>query len=109
VAIIEEALALLGRLDLETQVRTQQLTIAITKAQGGIIAVFIFLKKDAPKYTTGYSICLAFALLSLIAESAYTALCARQNKKRQMVAQSLLTESETAELGDLSPNYRYML
>jgi hypothetical protein len=76
---------------------------------GGIIAVYAFLKQDAPKYITGYSICLAFAVLSLIAHSTYSFLCIMQNRHRQKAVRSVLTESERAELGDLSPDYRYMI
>jgi len=76
---------------------------------GGIIAVYAFLKQDAPRYTTGYSICVSFAVLSLISQTAYTVICAAQNRKRSHAGQSVLTESERTDLGDLSPDYRYML
>ncbi len=34
---------------------------------GGIIAVYSFLKKDGPKFIPGYSICISFTILSIIA------------------------------------------
>lgn len=34
---------------------------------GGIVAVFAFLAKDEPKYIPGFSICIAFAILSIVA------------------------------------------
>jgi hypothetical protein len=77
---------------------------------GGIIAVFSFLKKDSPKYVKGYSICISFVCLSLISCVAYYILCMVENKKRdRAVADRSLTEYEKTELGDKSPDYRYLL
>jgi MFS family permease len=49
---------------------------------GGIIAVWAFLAKDAPKYITGYSICLGFTVLSILACITYGIACWSQNRKR---------------------------
>ncbi|KAF2663968.1 MFS general substrate transporter [Microthyrium microscopicum] len=77
---------------------------------GGIIAVFAFLAKDAPRYTTGYSICVAFACLSILSCTAYGVLCYSQNRKRdRAVHDRSLTTYEKTELGDMSPDYRYLL
>ncbi|KXL44021.1 hypothetical protein M433DRAFT_144625 [Acidomyces richmondensis BFW] len=77
---------------------------------GGIIAVFAFLKKDAPKYVTGYSICLAFTMLSIIACIIYGIGCMAANRKRERSPVDVgLTEYEKTELGDMSPEYRYLL
>ncbi|KAH0131088.1 MFS general substrate transporter, partial [Aureobasidium melanogenum] len=38
---------------------------------GGIIAVYCFLKTEAPLYTKGYSICIAFTCLSVVSCIAY--------------------------------------
>ncbi|CAK1362917.1 putative transporter [Cercospora beticola] len=77
---------------------------------GGIIAVFAFLKKDAPKYVTGYSICIAFTILSIISCIIYGFACWSQNRQRdKSVTDVGLTEHEKTELGDLSPTYRYLL
>jgi quinol-cytochrome oxidoreductase complex cytochrome b subunit len=77
---------------------------------GGIIAVFAFLAKDAPKYVTGYSICLAFVCLSFLACIAYAIMCTLQNRKKDKAVTDVgLTAHEKTELGDLSPDYRYML
>jgi len=77
---------------------------------GGIIAVFAFLSKDAPKYITGYSICLAFICLSALSCTTYLFACAFQNRQRdRAVLDRSLTEYEKTELGDMSPDYRYML
>jgi len=77
---------------------------------GGIIAVYAFLAKDKPKFITGYSICISFVCLSVLSVCTYTGLCAWENRKRDRAVQDTnLTEHEKTELGDLSPNYRYML
>jgi len=77
---------------------------------GGIIAVYAFLKKDAPKYITGYSICISFVCLSLLSCVAYYTICSIQNKRRnRAVSDRGLTEFEKTELGDMSPDYRYLL
>ncbi|KAF2861832.1 MFS general substrate transporter [Piedraia hortae CBS 480.64] len=73
---------------------------------GGIVAVFSFLKTDAPRYITGYSICLAFATLSIISAMAYGFLCLRENQKRR---QGNAAEVANVELGDLYDTYRYFL
>ena len=77
---------------------------------GGIIAVFAFLKKDAPEYVTGYSICIAFTILSIVSCIVYGIACWSQNKQRDRTAVNVgLTEHEKTELGDMSPTYRYLL
>jgi hypothetical protein len=68
---------------------------------GGIIAVFCFLKTDAPLYTKGYSICIAFTCLSVLSCIAYYVACVVQNRQRD--------KYEKTELGDLSPEYRYLV
>lgn len=77
---------------------------------GGIIAVYAFLAKDAPKYITGYSICIAFVSLSGISCAIYFVMCALQNRRRDKAPTDLgLTQYEMTELGDMSPTYRYQL
>ncbi|KAF2461689.1 major facilitator superfamily domain-containing protein [Lineolata rhizophorae] len=77
---------------------------------GGIIAVFAFLADDAPAYVPGYSICIAFIGLSLLACCLYLAMCWAANRTRDSVGPDLaLSEHEKSEMGDLSPDYRYLL
>lgn len=78
---------------------------------GGIIAVFAFLKKDGPKYITGYSICFAFTAISIIACITYGVGCmvANRNRNKESANERGLTEEEKTELGDMSPDYRYLL
>ena len=77
---------------------------------GGIIAVFAFLKKDAPKYTPGYSISVSFVCLSALSCCVYFVMCIMQNRRKEKRATDVgLTEYEKTELGDLNPEYRYQL
>ncbi|KAF4125484.1 Major Facilitator Superfamily [Geosmithia morbida] len=78
---------------------------------GGFISVFAFLPDDAPKYTSGYSICISFTLLSVVASCVYAAACYLQNKSRaaETANERGLTEEEKTEMGDMSPDYRYLL
>lgn len=77
---------------------------------GGIIATFAFLKKDAPKYTPGYSISIAFVCLSAFSCCAYLVACSWQNRSRDRAVRDVgLTEYEKTELGDMNPDYRYQL
>jgi len=76
----------------------------------GIIAVYAFLSKEAPYYTSGYSLCLAFTSLSIITCGLYWLACWHENRRRDRSVTNLsLTEHEKTELGDLSPEYRYQL
>ena len=77
---------------------------------GGIIAAFAFVSTDAPFFVTGFSLCFAFAALSFISCCIYGAACWIQNRKKNNTPVDVgLTEYEKAELGDLSPEYRYLL
>lgn len=78
---------------------------------GGIIASFAFLKDDAPKYIPGYSISIAFTILSIIACIVYGFGCYTANRKRDRETgnEHGLTVQEKTDLGDMSPDYRYLL
>ncbi|KAL1858953.1 hypothetical protein VTK73DRAFT_7722 [Phialemonium thermophilum] len=77
---------------------------------GGIIATYSFLAKDAPLYKKGYSISISFICLSAVACVLYALSIIRENKRRDKAARDLnLTEQEKTELGDLNPEFRYML
>jgi MFS family permease len=76
---------------------------------GGIIATFSFQSTDAPNYTKGYSICTAFACLSIISCTVYLAAVWFENRKRDnaVVDPNAISEEDEEFLGDLAPNYRY--
>ena len=78
---------------------------------GGIIAPFLFLASDAPEYHTGYSICLAFLCMSALANTIYLVACASENRQRAKGLGKHVGRAadEKALLGDLHPDYRYML
>ncbi|KAF9738822.1 hypothetical protein PMIN06_004526 [Paraphaeosphaeria minitans] len=77
---------------------------------GGIIAVYAFLAKDAPKYIPGYSICIAFVSLSALSCTLYFFMCQWANRSREKSVRDVgMTEYEKTELGDLNPDYRYLL
>lgn len=77
---------------------------------GGIIATYSFLAKDAPRYTKGYSIGIAFTCLSAVTSTMYFLACWSQNRRREKATTDLgISDYEKSELGDLSPDYRYLL
>lgn len=82
----------------------------LTVISGGIIAVFAFLAKDAPKYITGFAICISFVCLSALSCCIYFVACASQNRSREKsVVDINLSRQQKAELGDMNPEYRYQL
>ena len=66
--------------------------------------------KDAPAYKPGYSICISFACLSGLSCVLYAVALVLQNRSREKQGKDLgLGESEKVEMGDMSPEYRYLL
>lgn len=77
---------------------------------GGIIASFTFQTKDSPRFVPGYSICIAFAILSAITSTIYFFSVMYQNKRRAKSPRDLsLSEAEKTAKGDLNQDYRYQL
>lgn len=76
---------------------------------GGIIATYSFLSKDAPEYRPGYAICIGFICLSAASCCVYAALVTWENRRRARTARPALSDYEKTELGDLNPEFRYML
>lgn len=76
-----------------------------------MIATFSFLSKDSPRYIAGYSICIGFLCLSALACTVYLSGLILENKRRDRgeVKGVDLPYEEKAMMGDLSPDYRYML
>ena len=78
---------------------------------GGIIATFAFLSKDAPKYIPGYSICIAFICISLLACIVYFVGVTLENRQRDKLqaegAFEHLSLEDRKQMGDLDPDYRY--
>jgi hypothetical protein len=88
---------------------------------GGIIATYAFLKQDGPEYTRGYSICIAFIILSAMGCTLYFFAISLANRNKDKAAAASLSNPEVGGatatatatedgdqfLGDLSPNFRY--
>lgn len=66
--------------------------------------------KDAPRYIPGYSICIAFVIISTLASIIYFFAVVSQNRKKAKSPKDLsMSEADKAALGDLGPDYRYQL
>ncbi|KAL8939257.1 MAG: hypothetical protein Q9216_003459 [Gyalolechia sp. 2 TL-2023] len=78
---------------------------------GGIIATYAFLPEGrASFFKTGYSICISFICLSATSCLIYAGSVVWQNRMKDKAPRDLgLTEFEKTEMGDLSPDYRYLL
>lgn len=81
---------------------------------GGIIASYAFPTEDAPRYTTGYALSVAFIALAMAAAVAYLVACTVQNREREKLitihkAEENLTPAERELRGDLNLEYRYLL
>ncbi|KAK9476953.1 major facilitator superfamily domain-containing protein [Lipomyces japonicus] len=78
---------------------------------GGIIATFSFLAADAPKYTKGYAICLAFAALSMVSCLVYLLGIMKENRDRArgvgLENWESLSDEEKVLRGDNNPHFRY--
>ncbi|KAJ4372959.1 hypothetical protein N0V83_003250 [Neocucurbitaria cava] len=84
---------------------------------GGIMGSNIYLSREAPKYTTGFSASLAMCMLAIIMTLVLRWAYAKENRKRdQLVAEhgeaaikARYSEEELLMLGDKSPFFRYTL
>jgi hypothetical protein len=61
------------------------------------------------QFHKGYSICISFICLSAVSCLIYFYACVTQNRQREKTHDVGLTDYEKTELGDLNPDYRYML
>ena len=78
---------------------------------GGIIAAYSFLAKDSPRYIKGYGICIAFIAFSAVSCVVYLLGIRWENRQRDRgnVRGTDLSQEEKQKLGDLNPDYRYIL
>jgi hypothetical protein len=72
----------------------------------------IFLSHEAPTYPTGFGICLAMLVLfGVIWPTIYWVILKRINARRAAIPRHEImekyTEQELADMGDLSPIFRY--
>ena len=76
---------------------------------GGFVATFTFLSQAA-SFKTGYSVCIGFICLSFLANIIYFTGLVLENRRRDNSNEgATIPESEKRLMGDLNPDYRYML
>lgn len=75
---------------------------------GGIVATFLFLTKDAPRYTNGYSVCLAALVLSILCATAYWYGIRKENALREAGKAGVVPENDDDDVGDTHRDFRYM-
>ena len=75
------------------------------------IATFSVTPSDAPRYIRAYSLSLGFLGFAAICCTLYLSALISENRKRAngTSEHSGNSEEEKAKLGDLNPDYRYML
>ncbi|KAI9821280.1 MAG: hypothetical protein M1827_004016 [Pycnora praestabilis] len=77
---------------------------------GGFVAVNVWFTKQAPRYTTGYSIGLGFVLLSaLMAICMYIGLKAENRRRDLGKRDSRLQDPDLGNMGDDHPHFRYSM
>lgn len=83
---------------------------------GGIIASYVYLSRDGPRFTTGHSILIGFVSMAFFLTLFMTTWCRRENARRDLVASQTevqeLTEEQKAleaELADNVPWFRYTI
>lgn len=98
--------------------QNRTLTFFINHFQmGGICGSNIYFAAEAPKYPTGFGVCLAICFLSIVAAIILRIAYRRENTRRdeyvaregEAAIKAKFSEQELLELGDLSPFYRYTL
>lgn len=76
---------------------------------GGFVATFTFLSQTS-SFTTGYAVCLSFICLSFLGNIVYFTGLVLENRRRDNSNEgAAIPESEKQLMGDLNPDYRYML
>ena len=78
---------------------------------GAIISTFSYLPRDAPKFIRGSALSLGFIGLTITSCTLYFFALIAENRKRAkgLSEHSGKSKEEKARLGDLNPDYRYML
>lgn len=76
---------------------------------GGIVATFLFLAVDAPRYTKGYSVCLGALVMCIGCATVFYLGLKRENKLRDQGKAGVIPENEDEDVGDTHRDFRYML
>ncbi|KAI0834981.1 MFS general substrate transporter [Hypoxylon sp. FL0890] len=64
---------------------------------GGIVASYVYLNRDAPRYITGHSILIGFVGMAFILTLLMTICCRRENARRDAIARVAVTTELTLE------------
>ena len=76
---------------------------------GGFVATFTFLSETST-FATGYAVCISFICLSFLANVIYFVGLVLENRRRDNSNEGAnIPEIEKQRMGDLNPDYRYML
>lgn len=84
---------------------------------GGIMGSNIYLKREAPKYTTGFAVSLTMCCCAIVMTFVLRWAYRRENAKRAKLQaehseeeiRAMYSEQEMLDLGDKSPFFRYTL
>jgi MFS family permease len=78
----------------------------------GVISSYIYVTKDAPRYTLGHAVMLGFVLYSASTYAFVSLMLRRENRKRDWGERDNVligkTEEEIMQMGDKHPDYRYI-
>lgn len=76
---------------------------------GGFVAIFTFLSQSS-SFKNGYAVCVGFICLSFFPNVMYFTGPVLENRRRDNSNEdATIPESEKQRMGDLNPDYRYML
>lgn len=76
---------------------------------GSFVATFTFLSQSS-SFKTGYAVCVGFICSSFLANVIYFTSLVLENRRRDNSDEgAIIPESEKQGMGDLNPDYRYML
>jgi hypothetical protein len=65
---------------------------------------------ESSTFATGYSVCIGFICLSFLANVIYFVGLVLENRRRDYSDEgATIPEAEKRRMGDLNPDYRYML
>jgi hypothetical protein len=84
---------------------------------GGICGSNIYIASQAPKYRTGFGVCLAISVCAIIAAIVLRFAIQRENSRRlryldehgEDEIRSRYSEQELLDMGDRSPFFKYTL
>lgn len=80
---------------------------------GGIMGSYLFFDSDAPEYSTGFGLSLAFCLSGLIAALIAEVAYRQGNKKKDAWSEeevrALYTQDQLVAMGEKSPLFKYTL